>query len=103
MNDEFVKEIIGGKVYMSMQNLADKYGITKRTVRDRVREIEAESGKGKRYSSKSIISDGNIVLVNELIFLDWLSVRQLKKNKATNREIPAYDPIEWAYQCGWPG
>lgn len=43
MNDEFVKEIIAGKAYMSMQNLADKYGISKK------------NGQGSRQRDRSRI------------------------------------------------
>lgn len=97
----FVIHRIAGRAYMNMQDLADKYGMCKRTVRDRVREIENEIGRGKRYERQAVINDGNIVLVNELVFLDWLTVRKDILSGTRRKYVLDFNPGAWARYLGW--
>lgn len=86
---------------MTAAGLALKYGLSKRTVQSRMKEIEAESGRGKRYARQSMINDGNIVFVNELVFLDWLSVRQRFRDTNAKKYLDPFDPGVWVKYLGW--
>ncbi len=101
MQKGLVIQRIAGSAYMSMQDLADKYGMNKRTVQNRVREINEERGAGKRYELPAVISDGNIVLVNEFVFLDWLSIRKNWMDKNARKYVQPFDPAVWARYLGW--
>ena len=101
MDQTIIIHRIAGRTYMSMQDLADKYGMCKRTVRDRVREIGNEVGRSKRYERQAIISDGNIVLINELVFLDWMQVRKDMLNKSTRKYVSDFNPGAWVRYLGW--
>lgn len=96
----YIKEVIGGKVYMRREDLAEKYNMSVYAVRNYQKEIESESGKGKRYSSKSVVNGYKCVLINEFVFLDWISVRERWKNERARKYIEPFDPIEWARYCG---
>ena len=101
MDQTIIIHRIAGRTYMNMQDLADKYRMCKRTVRDRVREIENEIGRGKRYERQAVINDGNIVLVNELVFLDWMQVRKDVLNKSTRKYVTDFNPAAWVRYLGW--
>lgn len=100
MDKTIIIQQIAGCSYMRQQDLAEKYGISKTTVHDRVREIMEETGYGKRYRRQSVIEDGNIVLVNEYVFLDWLSVRKLMRNSSTRKYVEAFSAGDWAEYLG---
>ena len=87
-------------IYSRQADLSERYGICRNTVRARTQEIKEEVGKGKRYSDGDVIVDGNIVLVNEWVFLDWLNVRTRWLNPETQKHIEPFDPAWWARRTG---
>lgn len=93
-------ESIRGYPYMSKQQLADEFHISKSTVFSRMKEIQQEIQKG-RYSDFAIIEDGNIVLVNVLVFIDYLTYRRKLKEKNARKYVPEFNPAEIMNTIGW--
>lgn len=93
-------ESIRGYPYMPKQQLADEFHISKSTVYLRMKEIEAEIKNG-RYSDYAIIDDGNIVLVNVLVFIDYMVYRRRLKEKNTRKYVPEFNPAEIKKVIGW--
>lgn len=91
-----VIQMYGATPYMRANDLAEKYGFCTRTVRDRIKEIK-ESG---RYKRMCVVSDHGTTLVNEYVFLDWLSVRKKWANKNARKYIDPFVPSEWAEYMG---
>lgn len=85
---------VRGTPYMPRGVLAQQFGIAPRTVDERVREIK----NSDRYDEHAVIKDGGIVLINYLVFLDYLEKRERIKNGI---QVPAYDPKEMAKALGW--
>ena len=77
-------ESIRGYPYMKKEQLAKEFQISTGTVRTRLFEIENQIKNG-RYNDYAIIRDGNIVLINVLVFIDYLTYRrQLLDRNARN-------------------
>ncbi|MDO4308375.1 MAG: hypothetical protein Q4C77_16260 [Eubacteriales bacterium] len=93
-------ESIRGYPYMPKQQLAEEFHVSKSTVFARLKEIETEI-QGGRYSDYAIINDGNIVLVNVLVFIDYLTYRQKLRGKNTRKYVPAFNPAEITKIIGW--
>lgn len=90
---------VTGYPYRTKTTLAAELGISRSTVYDRMREIEGQIGK--RYGAYALIHDGNIVLVNVLVFLDWLKYRRQLTDKNMAKYVPAFSPKKVAEQMGW--
>lgn len=88
----FVSEIIRNTPYKQAAVLADQYGLSVRTVKRRAEEIRDQIGR--RYKKQAIIDDGNIVLINEYVFLDWLSNRQQINSKHKVEDFNVFDWVE---------
>ena len=93
-------ESIRGYPYMPKQQLADEFHISKSTVYSRMKEIESEINNG-RYSNYAIINDGNIVLVNVLVFIDYLTYRRRLLEKNARKYVPEFNPSEIKKIIGW--
>lgn len=93
-------ETIRGYPYMPKQQLADEFHISKSTVFSRMKEIEKEIQSG-RYSDYAIINDGNIVLVNVLVFIDYMTYRRRLKEKDARKYVPEFNPSEIKKIIGW--
>lgn len=93
-------ETIRGYPYMPKQQLADEFHISKSTVFSRMKEIEKEIQSG-RYSDYAIINDGNIVLVNVLVFIDYMTYRRRLKEKNARKYVPEFNPSEIKKIIGW--
>lgn len=93
-------ETIRGSVYKPKQQIAEELHISKSTVYARMKEIEQEISRG-RYEEGSIISDGNIVLVNMLVFLDYLNYRKFLREKNARKQVPPFRPEKWVRIQGW--
>lgn len=92
-------ESIAGIPYVTQKELCSRHELCINTVRSRVREMSAQIGQ--RYPEQILIEDGNIVLVNDLAFMDWLSVRKRALNKNTASDLKPFDPALWMRLCGW--
>lgn len=93
-------ETIRGYPYKKQQDIASEFGIGRTTVYERLKEIEKEISNG-RYSDYAIIRDGNIVLVNVLVFLDYMKYRDRLREKNTRKYAPPFNPTELMETCGW--
>lgn len=93
-------ESIRGYPYMQKQQLSNEFHIGKTTVYSRLKEIEEEIQNG-RYSDYAIINDGNIVLVNVLVFIDYMTYRRRLREKNTRKYVPMFNPAEIAKIIGW--
>ncbi|MCM1172108.1 MAG: hypothetical protein NC393_08260 [Clostridium sp.] len=84
-----------GQVMMRRDDLAKHLGISTVTVDKRCREIEKEIAQG-RYSEKSLTKAGGIILINYLVFCDYLHYKDRLDNKNLRKTVPPYDPVSWA-------
>ena len=85
---------------MRKEGIAKEFHISKGTVVNRMREIEKEIELG-RYGAHTLIQDGNIVLINVLVFLDFLTYRQRLLNKNLRKSVPEYRPDVVMREMGW--
>jgi DNA-binding Lrp family transcriptional regulator len=90
-----------GRPYMTQQALAEHFGISLPTVRNRLSEIEELVGNGKRYNETSIIRDGKLVLANVLVFVDYEVFRQRLLNPRMAKLVPPYDPVQTRRDLGY--
>ena len=85
---------VRGTPYMPRAVLAQQFGISKRTVDERMKEIK----KSDRYDEHACIKDGGIVLINYLVFLDYIEKRERIRNGI---KVEDYDPQKLAKAIGW--
>lgn len=93
-------ESIRGYPYMRKEQLADEFQISAGTVRTRLFEIEDEIKKG-RYNDYAVIRDGNIVLINVLVFIDYMTYRRQLLDRNTRKYTPAFHPEKLIQTIGW--
>ena len=82
-------ESIRGYPYMRKEQLTKEFQISAGTVRTRLFEIEDEIKTG-RYNDYAIIRDGNIVLINVLVFIDYLTYRRQLLDRNARKYAPAF-------------
>ncbi|MDO4490508.1 MAG: hypothetical protein Q4B85_05540 [Lachnospiraceae bacterium] len=99
MSKTFVYEEIGGCPYKSYNDLAEQWSISKDTVKSRIKEIEQWIAAG-RYPANSLISDGQLVRMNEYVFSDYLCYRTRLRDSAARKKVPAYNPSAWSEAFG---
>lgn len=93
-------ESIRGYPYMQKSQIAEEFHICAGTVKSRVQEIEKEIENG-RYSDYAVIRDGKILLINVLVFLDYMKYRRMLLDKNARKYAPEFKP-EVLVQCiGW--
>lgn len=93
-------ETIRGYPYMPKKRIAEEFGISKSTVYVRMKEIDEEIKSG-RYNEFAIIEDGNIVLINVLVFIDFLTYRSRLKEKNMRKYVPEFRPDKIIRMLGW--
>ena len=93
-------ESIRGYPYRPKPQLADEFGISVGTVHNRLRGIEKEIKSG-RYSDYALIKDGKLVLVNVLVFIDYLKYHQMLEDKNARKHTPPFRPDELVRMIGW--
>lgn len=93
-------ESIRGYPYMQKEQLADEFHICKSTVQKRMKEIETEVKNG-RYNDYAIIRDGKIVLVNVLVFIDYLKYRRMLMDRNARKYTPEFRPDQLVQIIGW--
>jgi len=91
---------ISASPYKTKAELAEAFGICGRTVKARLNEIEEEVKKG-RYPSHTILRDGSLLWINQLVWIDYLANRQKLINKNARKFVPPYDPGAIAREIGW--
>ena len=93
-------ESIRGYPYQPKQQIADEFHISKSTVYSRMKEIAVEVQNG-RYDDYAIIEDGNIVLINVLVFIDFLTYRKRLQSKNLRKHVPPFRPDILIKDIGW--
>lgn len=93
-------EAIRGYPYMHKEQIAKEFDISKGTVDNRLKEIEEEIKKG-RYNNYSIIRDGKLVLINVLVFIDYLTHRRQLRDRNARKYTPEYRPEVLVQSIGW--
>lgn len=76
--------------YKSKKDIADIFGLSRATVQQRVGEIEASG----RYGPYSTLRDGQILLVNTLVFIDWLKYRRSWNDQNLRKYVPEFNAEE---------
>lgn len=93
-------ESIRGYPYMHKEQLAQEFGITKATVYNRMKEIQTEIKNG-RYNDYAVIQDGKLVLINVLVFIDYLTYRKMLLDKNARKYAPEFHPEKLIQMIGW--
>ena len=93
-------ESIRGYPYMRKEQLAKEFQIGTGTVRTRLLEIEDEIKTG-RYNDYAVIRDGNIILINVLVFIDYMTYRQQLLDRNARNYTPAFHPEKLVQMIGW--
>ena len=93
-------ESIRGYPYMRIVQLAKEFQIGTGTVRTRLLEIEDEIKTG-RYNDYAVIRDGNIILINVLVFIDYMTYRQQLLDRNARKYTPAFHPEKLVQMIGW--
>lgn len=93
-------ESIRGYPYMHKEQIAQEFNISKGTVYSRMKEIENEVKNG-RYNDYAIIQDGKLVLINVLVFIDYLKYRKMLLDKNARKYVPEFHPEKLIQMIGW--
>jgi len=83
--------------YRTQRDLAEDFGLNYKTIAARLKELRELSG---RYGTRSVIDDGNIVLVYFPAFADYLSNRRMLLDKNLSKFVKPYDPGEIIRELG---
>lgn len=93
-------ESIRGYPYMPKDKIAQEFSVSKSTVQARVREIEEQIKEG-RYNDYAVIRDGGILLINVLVFIDYMEYRKRLKDKNARKYVPEFQPEKIVRILGW--
>lgn len=93
-------ESIRGYPYMPKDKIAQEFSISKATVQSRIKEIEEQIAEG-RYNDYAIIRDGGILLINVLVFIDYLEYRKRLRDKNAKKYVPDFHPEKIVHILGW--
>lgn len=90
-----------GSPYKTSMQISKELDLCTKTVQNRVLEIEKEVVSG-RYGDQAVIRDGHkIVLINFLVFVDYMTYRQRLKSKNLRKRVPKFDAKKVAKEIGW--
>ena len=89
---------IYGIPFISKNEIAEQMGLTEKTIRNRMNEIEQQK---ERYGEYATIRDGGIVMINYLVWVDYLHFRQRLMQKNAKKFVPPYNPAKVAREIGW--
>ena len=92
MNDYFILSV-RGTPYMSVKDLAEAYGMKPATIYSHLKLIE-ECGRYKNHRPKLNDNGAGDLMVNTLVYEDFLYFRSKLKNKNLAKNLPPYDPEE---------
>lgn len=93
-------ESIRGYPYEHKEQIAREFGISKATVDNRLKEIEKEIKNG-RYDDHAIIRDGKLVLINMIVFIDYLTYRRQLRDRNARKYTPEFRPEKIVRDIGW--
>lgn len=75
--------------YLRQMELCEAFGMGRKAVVTRLKEIRTLRD---RYGSRSIIDDGNTVLVFVPAFVDYMKNRNILRDKNTSKYVEEYKP-----------
>ena len=84
-------------IYLPVNRIAERYGISKRAVYAIAKEMEGCSRYKKAWIT---INDGGSRLINTLVLEDYLRHRKELKHPNIARQLPPYNPSEVRKQRG---
>jgi len=85
-------------VLVTRHQIAEEFDMSLRTVDNRCKELVTYKD---RYGDFSLIKHGSLVLINKLVFVDFLAYRDRLRDKNLKKNVPAYNPEEVAKQLGY--
>lgn len=95
-------ERLCGSPYISRGNLKEQFKMSLRAIDTRIQEIKEEIKQG-RYGEFAYIKDGGFVLLNYLVWIDYLKYRERLKEKNLRKNVPPFDAKKIAQEIGWYG
>lgn len=93
-------EATNGSPYISRANISQQMSMCLSSVDNRIREIKKEIQSG-RYPESSVIKDGGFVLVNYLVFIDYMNNRQKLLESNLRKYVGPFRPAQVAREIGW--
>ncbi|MDD3416366.1 MAG: hypothetical protein PHY47_20580 [Lachnospiraceae bacterium] len=95
-------ESIRSYPYMTAGKLADEFHLSPSTVYARLKEIEKEVEEGRyRGYDYTVIRDGKIVLINALVFIDYMTYRRQLLDHNARKYVPEFRPEKVVRCMGW--
>mgnify|MGYP000786452920 CR=1 FL=1 len=85
--------------YVTKKQLAEELEISPNTVKTRIQEIEEEIQKG-RYEEYAVMRDGQLLAVNYMVWIDYITYRQRLREKNLRKFVPPFDPKKIASYAG---
>lgn len=96
MQDEIII-VCKSKTYMSVKDMAEWYSCTPQTIRRNVQVMKSLDRYNPRFVS---LDDEGKMLINSLMYEDYLAHKTALKNRTLARRLPPYDPGEVRRQRG---
>ena len=72
------------------REIAQIFSLSEATVQKLTHEIEDQIAAG-RYSRHAVIRDGKLLLINSVVFMDYMANRAMLKEKNARKYVPAFD------------
>lgn len=94
----YVIETVGGQTFKKIGDLAERYGMSKTTVREYKKGILQEV---ERYGKYAVIDNGQLVYINEPAFLDYMANKRTLKNKNARKYLEPFNPAAWMNYLGY--
>lgn len=91
---------INGSPYKSITDLCEEFRFSRRTISERIKEIEQETD---RYGEYAVIRVGGRTITNYLAFIDYMRYHDALREKNLRKNVPTYNPQELAKAIGWYG
>lgn len=91
---------IHASCYITRADLSKNLNMSLGAVDKRLKEIRDEIKNG-RYTEYALIKDGGFMLVNYLVWIDYMAHRDRLLEKNLRKNVPAYNPAKIAREIGW--
>lgn len=95
-----VIKLIYGNPVMSVKGICEQFGISDRTARKHMKEIEQNRD---RYGDYAVMGEGALKRVNFLAFTDYWKFRKMLADRNARKHVPEYNPQEVARELGFYG
>ncbi len=95
-------EYLYGCPYITRGNISKQMSMSLNAIDVRIKELKEQIAKG-RYSEFAIIKDGGFVMINYLVWIDYMGYRERLKEKNLCKSVPPFEPRKIASEIGWYG